>query len=160
MYFLFSQEKDKGNQGAVAPKRPPLKRPEPNRDAEISADNPLNQPGKKQTVAAAKSQQQQQQKREQNANKARDNAKSNPPKDQGKKKPESESKTHGTLKPAKNFNVDEDVRKIHEAMKGFGTDEEPLIRILTGRSNEQRQQIKKRYHDKYKSVSVAHNSKE
>ena len=37
-------------------------------------------------------------------------------------------------------------------MKGFGTNEEPLIEILTGRSNDQRQQIRKKYKEKYKKV--------
>ena len=58
----------------------------------------------------------------------------------------------GTTKAASNFNVDDDVRRLHEAMKGFGTNEEPLIEILTGRSNDQRQQIRKKYKEKYKKV--------
>ena len=62
----------------------------------------------------------------------------------------------GTIKEAKNFNADDDVTKIHEAMKGWGTDEAPLIDILSTRSNAQRQAIKKKYKEKYKKVIIQH----
>ena len=55
----------------------------------------------------------------------------------------------GTVFPAKNFNADDDVTKIHEAMQGWGTDEEPLIDVLAFRSNAQRQQIRAKYPNKY-----------
>ena len=55
----------------------------------------------------------------------------------------------GTVFPAKNFNADDDVAKIHDAMKGWGTDEEPLIDVLAYRSNAQRQQIRAKYPNTY-----------
>ena len=58
----------------------------------------------------------------------------------------------GTIKEAKNFNADDDAKKIHEAIKDWGTNEQPLIDILSTRSNAQRQQIKKKYKEKYKKV--------
>ena len=60
----------------------------------------------------------------------------------------------GTTKAAKDFDVDRDVERIHEAMKGWGTNEEPLIEILSGRDNAQRQQIRRKYQETYDMVSV------
>ena len=60
--------------------------------------------------------------------------------------------SRGSVKEAKNFNPEEDGEKIHEAVKGFGTDEQPLIDILAYRTNAQRQQIKTKYKDKYDKV--------
>lgn len=57
--------------------------------------------------------------------------------------------TRGSVREAKNFNPEDDAEKIHEAVKGFGTDEQPLIDILAYRSNAQRQQIRSKYQDKY-----------
>ncbi|KAH9504009.1 Annexin A7, partial [Bulinus truncatus] len=51
----------------------------------------------------------------------------------------------GTLKPAPNFNVEQDVQVLRKAMKGFGTNEKAIIDILGHRSNAQRQQIKLMY---------------
>ncbi|XP_013406318.1 uncharacterized protein LOC106170869 [Lingula anatina] len=56
----------------------------------------------------------------------------------------------GTVHPYENFDVLKDVEAIREAVAGFGTDEKPLIDILSSRSNEQRQQIRKKYQEKYK----------
>ena len=64
------------------------------------------------------------------------------------------AKHTGTLKAAKVFDPEDDAKKIHEAVKGWGTDEEPLIEILSHRSNEQRQWIKKKYKEKYKKVCI------
>lgn len=58
----------------------------------------------------------------------------------------------GTVQPSKAFAVDSDVKNIHEAMEGFGTNEGPLIEILANRSNAQRQQIRKKYMETYKKV--------
>ena len=58
----------------------------------------------------------------------------------------------GTVKEAKNFNADDDAKKIHDAIKDWGTDEDKLIDILSTRSNAQRQQIKKKYKEKYGKV--------
>ncbi|XP_063446486.1 annexin A4-like isoform X3 [Mytilus trossulus] len=51
-------------------------------------------------------------------------------------------KTEGTLKPAKNFNAENDANILRKAMKGFGTDEKAIIDVLAFRSSEQRQQIR------------------
>lgn len=47
-----------------------------------------------------------------------------------------------TVLPALNFNAEEDARHLRKAMKGIGTDEKAIIRILARRSNAQRQEIK------------------
>lgn len=44
-----------------------------------------------------------------------------------------------TLVPMQNFDPVADAQALRKAMKGFGTDEDALIDILSKRSNEQRQ---------------------
>lgn len=46
-----------------------------------------------------------------------------------------------TVTPYPGFKADEDGIALRSAMKGFGTDEQAIIDILTARSNSQRQQI-------------------
>lgn len=48
-----------------------------------------------------------------------------------------------------NFNAAEDAATLRAAMKGFGTDEQAIIDILTSRSNEQRQAISKAFTNEY-----------
>lgn len=58
----------------------------------------------------------------------------------------------GTVKPSKPFNPIEDSERLNEAMSGFGTDEAIITDILPHRTNDQRQEIKAKYQDKYNKV--------
>ncbi|XP_068134470.1 annexin A6 isoform X2 [Hyperolius riggenbachi] len=51
----------------------------------------------------------------------------------------------GTIFPAADFNADGDGKALRKAMKGFGTDEDTIVEILTKCSNAQRQEIKKAF---------------
>ncbi|XP_018335137.1 annexin B9-like [Agrilus planipennis] len=54
-----------------------------------------------------------------------------------------------TIRPASPFNPTEDAEALKQAFKGFGTDEKKVIEILAKRSNEQRQEIAKRFKTMY-----------
>lgn len=54
-----------------------------------------------------------------------------------------------TVVGVQNFNAAEDAAALRGAMKGFGTDEEAIINILTTRSNVQRQAISKAFTHEY-----------
>lgn len=51
----------------------------------------------------------------------------------------------GTVTEATGFNVEQDIQKLREAMKGAGTNEATIIEILAHRTNAQRQRIKEAY---------------
>ncbi|XP_069510119.1 annexin A6 isoform X2 [Ambystoma mexicanum] len=51
----------------------------------------------------------------------------------------------GTVLPAADFVADNDAKVLRKAMKGLGTDEDSIISIVTQRSNEQRQEIRKAF---------------
>lgn len=53
--------------------------------------------------------------------------------------------TQGTIKPAANFDPEEDAKILRKAMKGFGTDEKAIINVLGYRSNQQRQEVKQKF---------------
>lgn len=59
----------------------------------------------------------------------------------------------GTVQPFKPFNPVEDSERLNEAMSGFGTDETVIIDILPRRTNDQRQEIKAKYQDKFQKVA-------
>uniref|UniRef100_A0A8C9VHY9 Annexin n=1 Tax=Scleropages formosus TaxID=113540 RepID=A0A8C9VHY9_SCLFO len=48
----------------------------------------------------------------------------------------------GTVRPFVGFDASSDAKALRKAMKGFGTDEDTIISIITQRSNEQRQEVK------------------
>ncbi|XP_078532974.1 annexin A5 [Lissotriton helveticus] len=47
----------------------------------------------------------------------------------------------GTVQDAPDFNDKEDAETLRQAMKGLGTDEDTILKLLISRSNKQRQQI-------------------
>ncbi|XP_041050321.1 annexin A6 [Carcharodon carcharias] len=51
----------------------------------------------------------------------------------------------GTVRPAPDFKPEVDAKALRKAMKGFGTDEETIIDIITQRSNAQRQQLRQQF---------------
>ena len=60
--------------------------------------------------------------------------------------------------PAANFSAADDGAALRAAMKGFGTDEQAIIDILTARSNAQRQEISRYFTTEYGRVSVPYPS--
>lgn len=54
-----------------------------------------------------------------------------------------------TVVPVNPFDAAADSQALRDAMRGFGTDEQVIIDILTSRSNSQRQQIKAKYESEF-----------
>lgn len=57
--------------------------------------------------------------------------------------------TQGTIRPASNFDAMRDAEILRKAMKGFGTDEQAIIDVVSHRSSDQRQQIKAAFKTMY-----------
>lgn len=57
--------------------------------------------------------------------------------------------TQGTIRPASNFDAMRDAEILRKAMKGFGTDEQAIVDVVSNRSNDQRQQIKAAFKTMY-----------
>uniref|UniRef100_A0A8K9UEV4 Annexin n=1 Tax=Oncorhynchus mykiss TaxID=8022 RepID=A0A8K9UEV4_ONCMY len=55
------------------------------------------------------------------------------------------TKSGGGRSSSGNFNANQDAETLYKAMKGLGTDEDSIMKLLTSRSNSQRQQIKAAY---------------
>lgn len=132
----------KGGSAAVPPppaKKSPVKRPsasqsQKGQENDAKKENPLSKPTPR--VAADAAQQKKDEK------KAAEKEK--------KQKEEEKKNKNGTVKAAAQFDPDEDCLALHDAMKGFGTDEAAVIEILPRRSNSQRQTLKKKFQEKYK----------
>ena len=71
-----------------------------------------------------------------------------------KKENELKPTTGPTVKPANPFDPVKDSENLKEAMSGFGTDETVVINIIPCRSNDQRQEIKAKYKEKYDKVCI------
>lgn len=59
----------------------------------------------------------------------------------------------GTVYPADPFDPEKDAKVLRKAMKGFGTDEKAIIKVIARRSNEQRQVIAQSFKTMYGKVS-------
>lgn len=59
-----------------------------------------------------------------------------------------------TVHPYENFDDEEDAKALKAAFKGFGSDEDAIIEIITRRTNEQRRQIAGRFKTMYGKVRV------
>ncbi|XP_054987429.1 annexin A7 isoform X1 [Sorex araneus] len=57
--------------------------------------------------------------------------------------------TQGTIRPAANFDAMRDAEILRKAMKGFGTDEQAIVDVVSSRSNDQRQKIKAAFKTMY-----------
>ncbi|KAJ8382683.1 hypothetical protein SKAU_G00034610 [Synaphobranchus kaupii] len=55
----------------------------------------------------------------------------------------------GSVRPFVHFNAKQDAELLRRAMKGLGTDEEAILRLLVARCNSQRQEIKAVYKSRY-----------
>ncbi|XP_003408226.2 annexin A13 [Loxodonta africana] len=67
------------------------------------------------------------------------------PSESGEPKPQQPAKA----KSHQRFDVDRDVKKLHKACKGMGTDEAAIIEVLSSRTSDERLQIKNKYKATY-----------
>ncbi|GFS09018.1 annexin [Elysia marginata] len=78
-------------------------------------------------------------------------------KDKGTKSDQDNDKKKDEKKDEKEkkYNPDEDAKRLYNAMKGLGTDEDAIVEIIPQRSNAERQAIRKRYQELYKQDLMA-----
>lgn len=67
----------------------------------------------------------------------------------------------GGLSPTrtKNLNMDKEAGRLHDAVKGLGTDETCIVRILAKFTNKGRKRLLKAYKDRFNEVSKTTYSK-
>jgi len=58
------------------------------------------------------------------------------------------------VKPVAPFNPRQDAEVLRKAMKGFGTDEQAIINVLTKRANSQRLEITTQFKTLYGKVRI------
>ncbi|KAL3874219.1 hypothetical protein ACJMK2_037264, partial [Sinanodonta woodiana] len=101
-------------------------------EASIAASidsNPLNQPSRRVHAETAKQQHKEQ---------------------EVKERLHEDGDHNGTVKPSKNFNANDDCERLQKAMDGNAADMGVIISIITKRSNKQRQELKRKYDEKFK----------
>ncbi|KAJ8308801.1 hypothetical protein KUTeg_013675 [Tegillarca granosa] len=140
------QQKRFGGGVVSSPARKTVKRPDNKTKqsdiAEKNNSNPLSQPSQRVMADAT------QEKKEQEKAKMKE-------KQEKQEQLMQRKNISGTVKPATNFSADRDCEKLYKAMDGLGTDENVIVEIIPHRSNNQRQQLKKRYQEKYNKELVS-----
>ncbi|XP_010848954.1 PREDICTED: annexin A6 [Bison bison bison] len=70
-------------------------------------------------------------------------------------KPAQGTKYRGSIRDFPDFNPSQDAETLYNAMKGFGSDKEAILELITSRSNRQRQEICQNYKSLYGKDLIA-----
>uniref|UniRef100_A0A3Q1M318 Annexin n=1 Tax=Bos taurus TaxID=9913 RepID=A0A3Q1M318_BOVIN len=70
-------------------------------------------------------------------------------------KPAQGAKYRGSIRDFPDFNPSQDAETLYNAMKGFGSDKEAILELITSRSNRQRQEICQNYKSLYGKDLIA-----